>query len=296
MQIDGGSGTPLSRADARTSASLEVTPPARTHCASQAGVSLGLALSVPDAYPWKPDFVACSVALIVCNQVVGPPLFKWAIKLVKEDNHGYHPKELQRDGALPALAHLGSRVQRLPQPRGGLIIGHEKDEVVLSVASKLRALRWEVVCADANLCAHPEHDARPRTMPRPKRDAAAEQRSAFNLGGLSSDVREKVRARTLSLGRAPRALMSRPRLGTRGSRRPSDAGPAGRIKGAFAWRGQVKVYRGGKALVNTYQSLPVMSSKVSADRLPSTRSHLQPSALAELCSLFPTFALSSGSP
>jgi len=181
---------------------------------TQAGVSLGLALSVPDAYPWKPDFVACSVALIVCNQVVGPPLFKWAIKLVKEDNHGYHPKELQRDGALPALAHLGSRVQRLPQPRGGLIIGHEKDEVVLSVASKLRALRWEVVCADANLCAHPEHDARPRTMPRPKRDAAAEQRSAFNLGGLSSDVREKV-----------------------------------------------KVYRGGKALVNTYQSLPVMSSK-----------------------------------
>jgi hypothetical protein len=89
---------------------------------TQAGVTLGLAQAVAPHFAWGPDFSACIVAMVVCNQVVGPPLLKMAIKLVQEDNYGYDPKEAGQ----PRFRNLGN-VKQLgrPKPRGALcIISH----------------------------------------------------------------------------------------------------------------------------------------------------------------------------
>mmetsp|Transcript_24202 Transcript_24202/g.56240 ORF Transcript_24202/g.56240 Transcript_24202/m.56240 type:complete len:312 (-) Transcript_24202:80-1015(-) len=158
---------------------------------TQAGVALGLAHALPETYFWKPDFVATSVALVVCNQMVGPPLFKAVIKLVKEDNHGYHPQYESKSAdqtTLNRIALLGKPkaavVQQLPRPRGALIIG-EKDAVVSSVANRLSRLKWEVVVADGNLTAHQEEI--------PRADARTVRQTAYNLSTLPPDLRDKVR-------------------------------------------------------------------------------------------------------
>jgi Trk K+ transport system NAD-binding subunit/Kef-type K+ transport system membrane component KefB len=47
---------------------------------TQAGVGLGLAKEVADEFPaWGPAFATLLIAVIVLNQIIGPPLFKWAI-------------------------------------------------------------------------------------------------------------------------------------------------------------------------------------------------------------------------
>jgi Trk K+ transport system NAD-binding subunit/Kef-type K+ transport system membrane component KefB len=47
---------------------------------TQAGVGLGLAKEVADDFPgWGPAFATLLIAVIVINQIIGPPLFKWAI-------------------------------------------------------------------------------------------------------------------------------------------------------------------------------------------------------------------------
>jgi len=54
---------------------------------TQAGVALGLITVVADAFPdWGYAFEAIMIAVIVLNQIIGPPLFKWSIYKVKE-NH-----------------------------------------------------------------------------------------------------------------------------------------------------------------------------------------------------------------
>ncbi len=52
---------------------------------TQAGVSLGLATIIAHAFPeWGHALETIIIAVIVINQVLGPPLFKWAINNVKE--------------------------------------------------------------------------------------------------------------------------------------------------------------------------------------------------------------------
>ncbi|MDC1331456.1 hypothetical protein N8287_01125, partial [bacterium] len=52
---------------------------------TQAGVTLGLATVVSNQFPeWGPVFSTAVLALILINQFVGPPLFKWAIYQVNE--------------------------------------------------------------------------------------------------------------------------------------------------------------------------------------------------------------------
>ncbi len=52
---------------------------------TQAGVALGLATLVSTTFPkWGHEFETIIIAIIVLNQLIGPPLFKWAIKYVKE--------------------------------------------------------------------------------------------------------------------------------------------------------------------------------------------------------------------
>ena len=54
---------------------------------SQAGMSLGLITVVADKYPvWGGDFASIFVSVIVLNQIIGPPLMKWAIQIVKESH------------------------------------------------------------------------------------------------------------------------------------------------------------------------------------------------------------------
>ena len=52
---------------------------------TQAGVGLGLATVVANAFPeWGNEFQTTVVAVIVINQFIGPPLFKWSINMVGE--------------------------------------------------------------------------------------------------------------------------------------------------------------------------------------------------------------------
>ena len=52
---------------------------------TQAGVGLGLATVVASTFPgWGTQFATIVISVIVINQIVGPPLFKWAINIVKE--------------------------------------------------------------------------------------------------------------------------------------------------------------------------------------------------------------------
>jgi Trk K+ transport system NAD-binding subunit/Kef-type K+ transport system membrane component KefB len=54
---------------------------------TQAGVGLGLAILVAEAFPvWGDKFATIIIGVIVLNQIVGPPLFKWAIHRVGEDH------------------------------------------------------------------------------------------------------------------------------------------------------------------------------------------------------------------
>ncbi len=54
---------------------------------TQAGVGLGLAKEVASEFPeWGDPFATVIIAIIVLNQLVGPPLFKWVIKLMREDH------------------------------------------------------------------------------------------------------------------------------------------------------------------------------------------------------------------
>lgn len=52
---------------------------------TQAGVGLGLAKEVAVEFPeWGSSFATIIISVIVANQIVGPPLFKWALHLVGE--------------------------------------------------------------------------------------------------------------------------------------------------------------------------------------------------------------------
>ncbi len=54
---------------------------------TQAGVGLALAFEVAEVFPdWGGQFATIIIAVIVLNQLIGPPLFKWAIKLVGESH------------------------------------------------------------------------------------------------------------------------------------------------------------------------------------------------------------------
>ncbi|MEO9476451.1 MAG: cation:proton antiporter [Cyclobacteriaceae bacterium] len=94
---------------------------------TQAGVGLGLATVVANEFPgWGEQFATVIVAVIVMNQFIGPPLFKWAIFRIGEDRSkgsGY-----EDDGIKDAI-----------------IFGFESQSVAL--ANQLRDNGWEVQIA-----------------------------------------------------------------------------------------------------------------------------------------------------
>jgi Trk K+ transport system NAD-binding subunit/Kef-type K+ transport system membrane component KefB len=69
---------------------------------TQAGVALGLATIVANEFPsWGPEFSAIVISVIVINQFIGPPLFKWSLKYLGEDRT--KGKSYEYDGIRDAL-------------------------------------------------------------------------------------------------------------------------------------------------------------------------------------------------
>lgn len=91
---------------------------------TQAGVGLGLAKDVAVEFPqWGATFATVIIAVIVINQVVGPPLFKWALFLARE-------------------ARPRTEGQSGDTIRDAVIFGLESDS--LALARLLQSNGWEV--------------------------------------------------------------------------------------------------------------------------------------------------------
>lgn len=94
---------------------------------TQAGIGLGLATKVAGEFTeWGAAFATIIIAVIVLNQLVGPPLFKWAISRVGE-------------------AHLRGGTQKLEGVRSAIIFGLEDQS--LALARQLQKHDWEVKIA-----------------------------------------------------------------------------------------------------------------------------------------------------
>ena len=94
---------------------------------TQAGVGLGLARQVTVEFPeWGATFATIIIAVIVLNQIVGPPLFKWALFLTKE-------------------AHPRTESQPYDGIRDAVIFGLDGES--LALARLLNSNGWEVKIA-----------------------------------------------------------------------------------------------------------------------------------------------------
>lgn len=94
---------------------------------TQAGVALGLTTVVANEFPdWGPQFSTAIIAMIVLNQFIGPPLFKFAIFQVGEDRTRGNTPEF--DGVNDVI-----------------IFGHESQS--LALARQLKDNGWEVEMA-----------------------------------------------------------------------------------------------------------------------------------------------------
>ncbi|WP_299523773.1 cation:proton antiporter [uncultured Lutibacter sp.] len=91
---------------------------------TQAGVALGLATIISEEFPiWGHQFEAIIIAIIVINQLVGPPLFKWALNFVKE-------------------SHLRARSPKFKTKQDAIIFGLENQSIAL--AQQLQKNKWNV--------------------------------------------------------------------------------------------------------------------------------------------------------
>ncbi|WP_457616015.1 monovalent cation:proton antiporter family protein [Lutibacter sp.] len=90
---------------------------------TQAGVALGLATIISVEFPtWGHQFETIIIAIIVINQLVGPPLFKWSLNYVKE-------------------SHLRAKIPEFDSTRDAVIFGLENQAVAL--ARQLQKNKWE---------------------------------------------------------------------------------------------------------------------------------------------------------
>jgi len=83
---------------------------------TQAGVAVGLAALIGKAFPqWGHQFETIIIAIIVLNQILGPPLFKWAIKYVGEAHQKktYQPNTPQHKAVIFSLDSMSLALARL---------------------------------------------------------------------------------------------------------------------------------------------------------------------------------------
>ncbi|RLD25262.1 MAG: potassium transporter TrkA [Bacteroidetes bacterium] len=111
---------------------------------TQAGVGLGLATIVASTFPgWGTEFATIIISVIVLNQLVGPPLFKWAINIVGE-------------------GHTRADTPEFDGIRDAIIFGLEPQSVAL--ARQLIENGWMVKIAtlkkDTDVAEYPDLDVR----------------------------------------------------------------------------------------------------------------------------------------
>lgn len=88
---------------------------------TQAGVAIGLVAVVAAKYPsWGAEFSTILIAVIVLNQIFGPPLFKWSILLVGES---HKQRELKHENKVKNAIIFGLEGQSLALARQ--LIDHE---------------------------------------------------------------------------------------------------------------------------------------------------------------------------
>ncbi len=89
---------------------------------TQAGVALGLATIISKEFPeWGHHFETIVIAIIVINQLLGPPLFKWVLNYVKE-------------------SHLKAKSDLKESTRDAVIFGLESQSIAL--AKQLEKQNW----------------------------------------------------------------------------------------------------------------------------------------------------------
>jgi Trk K+ transport system NAD-binding subunit/Kef-type K+ transport system membrane component KefB/predicted transcriptional regulator len=97
---------------------------------TQAGVALGLAKEAAVEFPvWGTDFATIIISVVVLNQIVGPPLFKFAIAMAGE-------------------AHSRLKSPQFEGTRSALIFGF--NEQSLALARQLRLHDWQVKIASTS--------------------------------------------------------------------------------------------------------------------------------------------------
>lgn len=103
---------------------------------TQAGVGLGLATAVSQGFPaWGSAFASLIIAVIVMNQLIGPPLFKYALGAMGE-------------------ARLKAQTPEFDGARDALIFGLESQSVAL--ARQLTEHGWQVKIATFRQDVNPE--------------------------------------------------------------------------------------------------------------------------------------------
>jgi len=90
---------------------------------TQAGVAIGLSTIISEEFPvWGHEFETIVIAIIIINQLVGPPLFKWTLNFVKE-------------------SHLRAKMEYLQSTRDAIIFGIESQSIAL--AQQLQKHNWK---------------------------------------------------------------------------------------------------------------------------------------------------------
>ncbi len=109
---------------------------------TQAGVALGLSTIISHEFPeWGSQFETIVIAIVVINQLVGPPLFKWALNFVGE-------------------THLKAKMNLEVNNRDAVIFGLESQSIAL--ANQLEKHNWNarIVCMDDSIIKSSKDDSR----------------------------------------------------------------------------------------------------------------------------------------
>ena len=136
---------------------------------TQAGVGLGLATIVANSFPaWGNEFATIVIAVIVLNQFVGPPLFKWSINMVGE-------------------SRLRANIPHFDGVRDAIIIGYESQSVALAKQLKEHGWEAEILTRKQDV----DTDAYP--------DVKLHKLPSYNLENLESVDIQKAEAAVLML-------------------------------------------------------------------------------------------------
>ncbi len=100
---------------------------------TQAGVGIGVVTEIANEFPtWGNEFATLLISVIVLNQIVGPPLFKWSIVHLKED-------------------HIKATGQLYEGVRDALIFGLEGKSVALARLLKQHGWESKIITTISNL-------------------------------------------------------------------------------------------------------------------------------------------------